>query len=126
MSEAFIFVSRHRAQEGKSADLPALAREYAAFVRSHEPDALGYHAFTSEDGTELTQIHLYPDAGAMDHHLKVAHEWIGQAALSVETIAITVLGTPGPVLGEALRANEEAGVPVTVTPRPVAGFKGVA
>jgi hypothetical protein len=122
MSEPIIFVSKHRAGDGGTERLRALGTDFAAFVESAEPRAVGLQLFIDDDGNELTYVQVQPDTDAMEEHMRIAGERIGAALQKLNTTEVTVYGTPGPLLGQALRANAEAGVPVTVVPTRLAGF----
>jgi hypothetical protein len=71
-------------------------------------------------------VQVHPDAAAVDHHMQVAGELIGQALALVDTVGVEVYGEPGPVLRQALDHNTSAGVPVTVEPAALGGFTRLA
>jgi hypothetical protein len=52
----------------------------------------------------------------------VVREKISEALALSETSSIEVFGTPGPVLREVLRQNQEQGVHVRVEPNHLDGF----
>jgi hypothetical protein len=122
MPEPLIFVSTHRPRAGRETDLREMSREYVTFVADHEPRTAGLQIFTDEVTGQLTYLHIQPDPAAMDEHMRIAGERIGQALAAAETLTVTVYGQPGPILAEALRHNAAAGAAVTVLPTRVGGF----
>jgi nucleotide-binding universal stress UspA family protein len=122
MSDPLIFVSTHRPRAGRDADLRVMGSRFATFVETNEPRTAGLQIFVDERTGELTYVQVQPDAAAMDDHLRIAGERIGQALEAAETVTVTVYGRPGPILEQALRANAEAGAAVTVLPTRVGGF----
>ena len=114
MQQPFIFISRHRVQRGTLEQLEQAATTFATFVATQEPWTIGFHLALSADGAELTHVQVQPDAQRMDQHMELAREHIGAALQLAPTTSIEVFGEPGPVLGQVLRMNEDAGVPVTI------------
>ena len=121
MSQPFVFVSKHRVKDGAIADLEERSTAFARFVADREPWTIGFRLFLSADGSELTHVQVQPDAERMDLHMQLARDHIGAALELAETTSIEVYGQPGPVLGQVLRMNEEAGVPVTIHVRQLNG-----
>ena len=122
MTAPLVFVSTHRVPQGAADDLRALGREFVRFVEAEEPHSVVLQVLLGAEGTELTYLHVHDDAQGMDRHLRLSRERIGRAVDLAPPVRVTVYGTPGPVLSEALRHNAEAGARVTVVPEVVAGL----
>jgi hypothetical protein len=121
-SAPFIFITTHSINEGELEAYTEQQAAFARFVEAHEPRLTAFHAYTNHEGTEVTFVFLFPDAAAAEAHLEVAHELIGRGLRLAQTTRVEVCGAPGPLLQQAVAANTESGVPVSVKARPLAGF----
>ena len=122
MHEPLIFISHNRVPADKLDELRELALAFTEYAETVEPDAVTLQLFLDDTARELVYVQVQPSAEAMDAHLQVTHERIALALELVETTSITVCGTPGPLLTEALRHNRDGGVAVTVLPLRLSGF----
>ncbi|HEX7097811.1 MAG TPA: hypothetical protein VF377_01115 [Acidimicrobiia bacterium] len=123
MSAPFIFVTTHTLNEGVLDEYMAQDAEFRSFLEENEPDLLDYQVYMDEGQSEVTFIFVFRDAGAADHHMKVANELIGRGLGITQTSRLEVYGgTPGSVLGAVLEANAEAGVPVSIKAQALGGF----
>ena len=126
MSAPFIFITTHVLNEGKLEDYLDQNRDFRDFVEANGPRLLDFQVYMSEDQSEVTFVFVYPDAAAADHHMQIARERIGRGLEITRTARLEVFGTPGPVLGQVLRANADHGVPLTVKPTALGGFRRAA
>lgn len=120
--ETFIYLSTHSIKKGKSENIRAWYQEFEALVREQEPRLIASQLYVNDPQTEGTIVLVHPDAASMDYHLQVAGDKIGEGLAWAPTESIQIYGTPGPVLRQVLRHNEDSGVSVRVTPHAVGGF----
>ena len=120
--QPFIYMSTHSIKEGKQEDIRTWYEEFEALVEEKEPRLIASHLFVNEPQTEGTILLLHPDAESMDFHLQLTGDKIGEGLELAPVESIQIYGSPGPVLKEVLRRNQEAGVSVSVTPRHLGGF----
>ena len=124
MSAPFIFVTTHLVKEEQLDEFEALTEDYMKDVEVNEPRVLAQHAYLNADRTEVSFVHIHPDADSADRHMQVAGEQIGQGlALTEANLRVEVYGTPGPVLSQALEANAAKGTVVSVKTNGLAGFE---
>lgn len=122
MAAPFTLITTHRVEDGGLDRLEELGRAFAESIDANEPDALQFHLYLSEDGTELTHVLVVRDADAMDRHFQVSGELIGASLELARTDAILALGEPGPILSQVLARNAAEGVHVRVNPRLMNGL----
>jgi hypothetical protein len=123
MSAPFIFVTTHKLNEAHLGQFEALTAEYMQNVEANEPQVLAQHAYLSADRSEVSFVHVHPDAESADRHMQVAGEQIGRGlALTEANLRIEVYGTPGPVLAQAIEANAAQGTTVSIKTGCLAGF----
>jgi quinol monooxygenase YgiN len=126
VNQPVILITTHRVQDGRAADLARLSDEFVESIETGEPGALEFGLYLSEDGTQLTHVVVQRDAEAMDTHMQRSSDLIARSLQIAETTSIRTLGTPGPILGQVLERNAEAGVPVEVQAVQLAGFSRAA
>ena len=129
MSEPVAYVSTYRIKEGRFGDYERFYEQLVRAVEANEPRVAAFLAFADPEGTEMTFVHVFPDARALDHHMVVLAEQMGllpddlKAVFEVmEPIRIDVYGQPG---GEAAALDHgmmDSGVPFTSKPRYLGGF----
>jgi hypothetical protein len=95
MSRLLVYVDTSGVREGRLEELKDAIAELAGFVDSHEPQILAYSAYLSEDGSEMTVIHVHADAASLEHHMDVAGPAFGKFADLVTLRAIRIYGDPG-------------------------------
>lgn len=126
MQAPFIFITTHAINDGAAEAYEAQHGAFADFVNANEPDLLSFQAWMSDDRTEVTFIFVFPDAEAADRHMEIARDKIGQGLEITRTARLETYGTPGPVLGQVLAMNAQAGVPVSIKGTWRGGFDRVA
>jgi hypothetical protein len=85
---------------------------------------LALNAYLNKEGTEVTFVHIHPDAASMEFHEKVAHEHTERARREFldATTSLQVYGKPSDVILEKTRQLSGTGVPLNVKPKHLGGF----
>ena len=122
MPAPFILITTHRINTGQVDEFKRLSREYEEFVRANEPDLLAYYAYLDEEMSEASLVQIHRDARSADHHMQIAGEKIVPGVAVTTTVRAEIYGNPGPVVGQARKANTAAGVPFTTKPDVLGGF----
>jgi hypothetical protein len=107
MSDPIVYIDRSEVREGRLEDLKVAMDGLVEFVEANEPRILAYNVFFSEDGTEVTVVHVHPDADSLDFHMKVAGPLFPQFTGFVNLLTIDVYGEPSDDLLEQLRRKAE-------------------
>jgi hypothetical protein len=123
MSEPIVFISHSTVKDGKLEDLKDFLRTGATVLEVEKPGTVAFLAYADEAGSELSIVHVFPDAGAMELHLQGVDERAGAADEFIETQAYEIYGTPSPAVLETMRrfANTE-GVSLTVRADNAGGY----
>jgi quinol monooxygenase YgiN len=103
MSKPIVFISHNKLKEGKLDDYTKLYREVVEDIKKEKPGTLIYLAFVDEDNSMVTMIHLFPDADAMEDHMKGAGERANEAYQYIESERLEVYGTPNEGVLEGMR-----------------------
>jgi hypothetical protein len=129
MDEPVVYLSTWRIKNGT---FPAYRRFYAELLKrisGPDQDVVAFYAFGNADDTEITNVHVFPDAPTLDRHMAVIREQMGlipgdltAAPQFMEPLGVQVYGTPG---GEAAAMDQglkDAGVPFVGKERFLGGF----
>jgi hypothetical protein len=123
MPEPFIFINTYSIADGKLADYEKAAEEWFEWVSAKHHRVLHHMVYLSDDGTEVTNVQIHPDADSMELMLTIIAErhaeW--QEYVDFSRMSVVVCGIPGDAVTEQMRQIGGAGVPVTVK-APLAGF----
>ena len=118
--EPIVFISHSRVKAERLEPLRELSREAFQTLEETKPRTVLHHGFVSGDGSEVSFIHVFPDADAMDAHFVGAGDRAGSAADYVETYQFEVYGRPS---GQALSVLEHTpGVELVVHPDGLGGY----
>jgi hypothetical protein len=129
MTEPVVYVSTWTIKDGKFGAYEHFHERLVNAVENLEPGVVAFMAFANDEGTEVTGIHVFADADALDRHMGVLAEQMG--VLAEDMSAVTDLLGPGhidvygtrPERALAMdRPLEGSGVPFTVRTRFVSGF----
>ena len=129
MAAPVVYVSTWKIREGRFEAYERFHERLASVVEEMEPRVAAFLAFASDDGREVTGIHVFADAGALDRHMGVIAEQMG--VLAADMGAVTDLLEPGhievygtrPEQAMAMdRPLQKAGLPFDVKERFIGGF----
>lgn len=94
MSGPLVYIDTSDVREGALDELKTAIRELADFVEANEPRLIAYNAYLSDDGTEMTVIHVHPDSASLEHHMEVAGPLFGRFAELITLSSLRVYGEP--------------------------------
>ena len=119
MSKPLIYISTWKIKEGRLEDYKRFVKELMELVETKEPQLIAFNVFFNEDETEMTSIHVHPDAASMDFHMQVMAQVVGEDMVEWIERAdflgpkhIEIYGTPSAALLEADQPLVDAGIPV--------------
>jgi hypothetical protein len=123
MAEPIAFISHFRVKEGKLDDVRSFFGAGAAQLATAKPRTAAFLGYVSADGTQLTIVHLFPDAAAMDLHFEGAGDRSSAAYELFEPIGWEIYGAPSATARDMMeRDASAAGVMLTVHPDSIGGF----
>lgn len=123
MSGSLVYIDVSEVKEGSLDRLEGAIEELAGFIEANVPDVLAYNVFLSEDGTQMTVVHLHAEAESLERHLMTAGPVFRKFSDLLTLKSIRVYGEPSERAVELLRekASMLGSGDVTVL-RPRAGF----
>lgn len=124
MAPPFMLVSRFKVKDGGLENLRDYARRVTELMQAKEPRIIAFHCFLSEDGMEMSTIHLHPDVASMEFHMQVQRdnweETFSQSATMLEAVRVDYYGAKPPE--SAVEAFRRAGSEIGTMPTHLAGF----
>ena len=133
MNEPIVYVTQFQIAGGRSEDYRRFYAELVRIVEENEPRTSAFLAFANEDLTEFTNVHVFSDRDALDHHMAVLRERMGLLPGDLSTVTrhlqpvrVDVFGVTGGAAAEMDKGLAESGVPFGVKQRFLGGFTRAA
>ncbi|HEX2031627.1 MAG TPA: hypothetical protein VHL78_09530 [Actinomycetota bacterium] len=122
MSDPIVFISHSRVKEGKLDGFKRYFGEGTLLLEQGKPRTVAFLAYGSDEGDEVTIVHVFPDAEAMALHMEGVRERAAAAYEFIESKGFEIYGpAPEQIVGMMRRAATE-GVTVTVHRDHLGGF----
>jgi hypothetical protein len=123
VSDPIVFISHFSIKDGMLDAYKAYMRDQTPRLEADKPRTLVFLAYHSEDGTQLTIVHAFADAEAMDLHVEGAAERSKAAYEYLVPAGWEIYGTPSEsVIATMRQAATAAGIPLSLHPAFTAGF----
>lgn len=94
MTEPIVFITHHLIKEGRLEDLRKYSQQSTPKLKESKPGTVGFLAYTSEDRGEVSFLHVFPDAQAMDDHMLGAAERAQSAYELIKPRSFEIYGKP--------------------------------
>ena len=115
MPGPIVFISHNSVKEGMLGGFRDAFGQVAQALDAEKPGTVVFLAFASDDGSEISVVHVFPDADAMGQHLQGVQERMGTAVEFIQTRGYEIYGAPSEPVLEAMRGFADAeGVPLHV------------
>ncbi|MEW6029220.1 MAG: hypothetical protein ACOYZ8_16880 [Chloroflexota bacterium] len=121
MSEPIIFIAHQRIKEGKVEEYKKIYQEVGAWMEANKPHTAAHIAYVSEDGTEASVVHIFPDIEAMEKHMQNLGDVGVKAFTLMEIVGFDVYGTPSKMVMDSM-LKMIPGAKVTMKPQPAGGY----
>lgn len=122
MSEPIVFISHNKMKEGKLDAFRKVYQERTQLLQEQKPTTLVFLAYAGEDGGEVSFVHVFPDAEAMDIHFQGADERSKRAYEFMQPISMEIYGSPNDEVLEMMKQIAESGVTVSIDTDHLGGF----
>lgn len=107
MTGPLLFVGTYEIPPGQFEAWQQANRDMLTFMREHEPRVLGFWNYTNADQTEVSTVHLHPDAASLQFHMEAARTRISAGTALVKMKRLELYGPVGTALLAQLRAVSE-------------------
>ena len=121
--QPLVYVDTSEAREGALGQLRDAIRALSGFVEQNEPQLVSYSVFFSEDGRQMTVVHVHADPASLDRHMEVAGPRFAAFADLVRLSSIHIYGDPSEkALGQLRDKVRLLGSGDVIVHQPHAGF----
>lgn len=122
MSKPIVFISTHKIREGKLDGFKERNRQVAQYMEANKLGTVAFLAYLNEDGSEVSIVHLFPDAEAMEQHMEGVGDRAKRAAEFLEFQLLEVYGRPSDKVLQMMKQAPESGVTFRITPEHLDGY----
>jgi quinol monooxygenase YgiN len=122
MSEPIVFISHHKVKEGKMEAFRKVQEEITPLLKEQKPDTVLFLSYVGDDGGEVSFLHVFPDAEAMDIHFQGAEERSKKAYEFMQPKSMEIYGSPSDGVLETMKQIAESGVKVSIDTDYLGGF----
>lgn len=122
MSEPIVFISNQRVKEGKLEGYKHYYRQVAEQAKANKPGTVAHLAYLNEEGSELSIIHIFPDAESMELHMKGVDELAKKAYEYVEILSFEIYGKPSDTVLESMMQIVGSDIALNIRPHRIGGY----
>ncbi|HEY3085230.1 MAG TPA: hypothetical protein VGK28_07200 [Candidatus Dormibacteraeota bacterium] len=129
MDEPIVYLSTWRIKDGKFAEYRRFYEQLLDAIREPDRDVVAFFAFGNADGTEITNVHVFPDTPTLERHMAVIGEKMGllpgeltSVLELMEPLGVQVYGAPAGQAAAMDQKMKDDGVPFTGKDRYLGGF----
>jgi len=124
MTEPLIFIFTVAIKEGRLEDYKAYLPRLVEFIDANEPRLIAFEAYLTDDGTEVANVFVHPDADSEDLHMQVAGDKVkeGYEFLDFTKMSIEVYGRPSETVLDGLKEFAASGTTVSIKAHHLGGF----
>ncbi len=122
MSEPIIFISNQRVKEGKLDGYKQYYRQVAELTKANKPGTAAHLAFANEEGTEVSIVHIFPDAESMELHMVGVDALAKKGYEFVEVTSFEIFGRPGDKVLGTMMQIAGSGVALHLKSEPIGGY----
>jgi quinol monooxygenase YgiN len=120
--EPIIFISHQRVKEGKLEGYKHYYQQVAEQAKANKPGTIAHIAYHNEEGSELSIIHVFSDAEAMELHMKGVNELAKKAYEYVEILSFEIYGNPAATLLERMMQIVGSRIALNIKPQLIGGY----
>jgi hypothetical protein len=122
VSEPIIFISNQRVKEGKLEGYKHYYRQVAEHAQADKPGTIAHLAYLNKDSSELSIIHIFPDAESMELHMKGVDELAKKAFEYVEILSFEIYGKPSDTVLESMMQIVGSAIVLNIRRQLIGGY----
>ena len=129
MGEPIVYLSTWKIMDGRFEDYRRFYAWMVDAICTGDRGVLAFFAFGNDDGTEVTNVHVFPDGATLEQHMAVIADQMGllpedMTAMPafMEPVGVQVYGLPSRTAEAMDQGLIDAGVPFTGKRNYLGGF----
>jgi hypothetical protein len=89
-----VYVDNSAVREGALEELKRAVEELVDFVEANVPRLIAYNVYFSDDGRQMTVVHIHPDSASLENHMEAGGPAFRRFADLLTLSSIRVYGEP--------------------------------
>jgi quinol monooxygenase YgiN len=122
MSGPIVFISHFKVKEGKLESFKQHAQMMSEYIQANKPGTVAFLQYLNEKKTELSIVHVFPDAEAYDRHLEGVGERAKGAFEIIEPMRRELYGMPNTQALTMSRPPDGSGIAFDHKPKRMGGY----
>jgi hypothetical protein len=129
VGEPIVYLSTWKIKNGRFEDYRRFYARMVDAIRTHDREVLAFYAFGNEDGTEITNVHVFPEPTTLERHMSVIADQMGllpedltAVSAFMEPVGVQVYGMSSATAAAMDQGLIDAGVPFTGKRNYLGGF----
>lgn len=122
MDQPIVFISHFRVNEGKLDEFMQQSQKVTEAIKADKPGTVAFLKYLNEERTELSIVHVFPDADSFDQHVEGAQERAKSAFEYIQPTRREVYGMPSDRVQEMLKPPEESEISYQNMPQTLDGY----
>jgi hypothetical protein len=94
VSQPLVYIDTSDVREGALQELNGAIGELVEFIEANEPHLIAYNVYLSDDGTQMTVVHIHVDSASLEYHMDVAAPAFRRFADLLTLTSIRIYGEP--------------------------------
>ena len=90
-----VYVDTSDVREGALEELKGAIEELVEFLDANVPSLIAYNVYFTDDGGQMTVVHIHPDSASLQKHMEVGGPAFRRFADLLTLSSIRVYGEPG-------------------------------
>ena len=108
MSRPLLYIDTSKVRPGALDKLRGGISELVKFVDANEPQLIAYNVYLSDDGSQMTVVHIHVDSASLEYHMEVAGPVFRRLADLITLSSIRIYGEPSENALRQLRDKAES------------------
>lgn len=122
MSGPIVFISHFNVKQGKLDGFKQHAQTMVEHLRANRPGTVAFLRYLNEEETDLSIIHVFPDAEAYDRHLEGVGERAKGAFEFIEPVRRELYGAPSEQALKISKPPDGSGMVFDHNPKLMGGY----
>jgi hypothetical protein len=98
-----VYVDTSAVHPGALHELKGAVEELVEFLDANVPGLIAYNVYFSDDGSQMTVVHVHPDSASLEQHLEIGGPAFRRFAGLLTLSSIRVYGEPSDKVRTQLR-----------------------
>jgi quinol monooxygenase YgiN len=94
MSQPLVYIDTSDVRAGALEELKRAIRELVEFIDANEPQILAYSVYLSDDGSQMTVVHVHVDSASLEYHMDVGGPAFRRFTDLITMSSIHIYGEP--------------------------------